>query len=83
VISSERSFFRIKPLIFLFKILRELALKKARNQFQQLKPKYVAYPIQWGICCKLLIAVSQPADSGNRLAAIVSTAGISLPLQFN
>jgi hypothetical protein len=24
--------------------------------FQQLKPKYVAYPIQWGACCKELIA---------------------------
>jgi hypothetical protein len=30
----------------------------------------------------LQVSTSQPADSGNRLAAIVSTAGISLPLQF-
>jgi hypothetical protein len=36
----------------------------------------VAYPIQWGARC------NQPADSGNWLAAIVSIAGISLPLQI-
>jgi hypothetical protein len=33
-------------------------------------------------CCKYLIAVSQSADGRNRLAAIVSIVGISLPLQF-
>jgi hypothetical protein len=41
----------------------------------------MASPIQWGIRCKELIAVSQPADSGNRLAAIVSTA-VFIPLPF-
>jgi hypothetical protein len=29
-----------------------------------------------------MIAESQPDDSGNRLAAIVSIVGISLPLEF-
>jgi hypothetical protein len=43
---------------------------------------YVAYLIQWGARCKKLIAVSQPADSGNTLDAILSITGISLPLQI-
>jgi hypothetical protein len=30
----------------------------AKNQFQWLKPKYVAYPIQWGAPCKELMAES-------------------------
>jgi hypothetical protein len=33
---------------------------------------YVAFPFQWGAHSKLLIAGSQSADSGNKLAAIVS-----------
>ncbi len=38
--------------------------------------------IHWTIPLIHLTAVSQLADSGNRLAAIVSTAGISPPLQI-
>jgi hypothetical protein len=42
----------------------------------------VAYPFQWGSRCKELIAGSQPADSGKRLAAIEPIVGLSLPQQF-
>ncbi len=34
----------------------------------------MAYPIHWGVSCKQLIAVSQTAYSGNRLAATVMIA---------
>jgi hypothetical protein len=56
VISIERSSFRIKSLIFYFKNQWELALEIANKRFERLKPKYVAYPIQWGARCKALIA---------------------------
>jgi hypothetical protein len=36
----------------------ELALKIAKNWFQQLEPKYMAYQYKWGIRCKELIARS-------------------------
>jgi hypothetical protein len=50
----------------------------AKKRFQWLKPKYVADPYQ----SKPWTAGSQSADGGNRLAAIVLLAGISLLLQF-
>jgi hypothetical protein len=57
VIAIKRSSFRIELLIFLFYILRELAILMAKKRFQWLKPTNVAYPIQWGICL-------QKTDSG-------------------
>ncbi len=73
--------FALNHWYFLFKFYWTCSLN-SKNQFQRQKPKYVAYPIWWGVHCKSLIAVSQPANSGNRLSSIVSTVGISLPLQF-
>jgi hypothetical protein len=42
----------------------------------------VAYPFQWGTCCKQLIAASQSADSENWLATFLLIAGISVLLPF-
>jgi hypothetical protein len=37
---------------------RELAILIAKNQFQQLKPKYMAHQNTWHFCCKELIEES-------------------------
>ncbi len=52
VVSIIRSSFRIESLVFFLYIERELALWSAKSRFQRLKPKCVAYPFQWGACCK-------------------------------
>jgi hypothetical protein len=44
------------------------------------KPKYVAYPYEWGTRFKYLTAGSQSAYSRNRLATIEPIAGISHPM---
>jgi hypothetical protein len=56
--------------------------KLQKNWFQWLKPKYVAYPDQWGTCCKELTAGSKSADSRNGLFNNVSKARVSLQLQL-
>jgi hypothetical protein len=47
VISIKRSSFRIEPLIHLF-----LNFKGTCSLYSKKPPKYVAYPIQGGVCCK-------------------------------
>ncbi len=56
VASFERSSFCIEPLIFYFFDLKRTCSLNHKKRFQQLKPKYVAYQIQWGPRCKELIA---------------------------
>jgi hypothetical protein len=51
--------------------------------FSGLRQNNMAYPFPLGFLLQKLIAERQSSDSGNRLAAIVSIVGISLPLQFN
>jgi hypothetical protein len=46
------SSFNFEPLIFIPKFKENSLFKIAKNWFQQLEMKNVAYPDLWGNCCK-------------------------------
>jgi hypothetical protein len=84
--SIERYSFHIEPLIFLLTFSGDSL--NSKKLVSPAKAKICGLSNSMGhllqicsVCCKY--AVSQPADSGKRLDAIVSIAGISLPLQCN
>ncbi len=52
-----------------FENLKDPHPLNAKNWFQWLKTKVVAYLYPWGAHNKYLIAGSQPPDRGNKLAA--------------
>jgi hypothetical protein len=58
---------------------------KVMDPLQLNKPKYITFvtsSFQWGAPWKYPIAGSHTYHGGNRLATLVSIAGISLPLQI-
>jgi hypothetical protein len=67
---------------FFIKFKGTSSFKFKKIVFSGLRQKNVAYPFPWDSHCKLQIAESQSSDSGNRLAANLSIAGISIPVQI-
>ncbi len=66
VLPIERSSFHTELMVLYFYIYRELPLSMVKNRFQQLKPKYVAYP---SMRCTLQITDSRkPISWYNKLA---------------